>query len=676
MLAAARPVAHAQGSAEPHKRPAAPAAQPASPLWRLMALGAQAKLAVSAPGDPSEREADRAADAVMGGGPMPAIGGHAPPGHIARACAACEAGGAPCAACQEDDRIQRKHDAGAPAARPAPAVPGAARALVDHATSGAARALDARTRGTMESRFGRDFGGVRVHTSAAAAESAQAIQAHAFTIGSDIVFGEGRYAPESAAGQRLLAHELAHVAQGSTSGGGAIRRQLFEMPFEPIEVPFEPMPGWEVPDFEVPDFEEMPEELPEEAPEELPEEAPEEAPEELPEESPEEAPEESPDEGTEESPEESPEESTNPDTSPYPEPFPPVVPAPDEEPDEPDKKCGSKDLPLTQVSFTTGPLGQGGEVTASPLTRCPGNTRGSRPATRIYKPQFDCLRRHGQGGNWVRAHLLHGKTSSRPLFNLHGPGNQMWNLIITDKSLNGLMQSGAEDPAITDVYVRNAVLWYKSKVNSYVSGLDYFGQSITVDYGTYDTTTGTEGPRRGGGTFPLSLTPPHCPVTSAQAGGVGSSGSPIAPGAAGGTAGPAAAGPTTSLEFNSTMQICQRQLTSRTLPVSTGGLQLRVAARWMTSSGSPRPAADCPLTDYTVTLKQQGSWWDSEINTVSVPVGRSVTLRWRHLDPGTYYFVFKTANADPTCCLTGQVSVSSFDAPKPVRVRHRRETIA
>jgi len=65
----------------------------------------------------------------------------------------------------------------------------------------------------MESRFGHDFSRVRVHIDAQADESAQAINALAYTVGRDIVFAAGQYAPETTKGRRLLAHELAHVMQ-------------------------------------------------------------------------------------------------------------------------------------------------------------------------------------------------------------------------------------------------------------------------------------------------------------------------------------------------------------------------------------------------------------------------------------------------------------------------------
>jgi hypothetical protein len=65
----------------------------------------------------------------------------------------------------------------------------------------------------MESRFGHDFSGVRVHTDAKAASSARAVNALAYTVGRDIVFGAGQYAPHASTGQELLAHELAHTVQ-------------------------------------------------------------------------------------------------------------------------------------------------------------------------------------------------------------------------------------------------------------------------------------------------------------------------------------------------------------------------------------------------------------------------------------------------------------------------------
>jgi hypothetical protein len=70
----------------------------------------------------------------------------------------------------------------------------------------------------MEQRFGHDFSRVRMHTGQEAAQSAQAVNAHAYTVGHHIVFGNGKYAPNAAAGRRLVAHELAHVVQQSKAG--------------------------------------------------------------------------------------------------------------------------------------------------------------------------------------------------------------------------------------------------------------------------------------------------------------------------------------------------------------------------------------------------------------------------------------------------------------------------
>jgi hypothetical protein len=81
--------------------------------------------------------------------------------------------------------------------------------------------LDAASRAFMEPRFGYSFAGVQVHPDARAADSADAVDAHAYTVGRHVVFGRGQYAPGSPTGQRLLAHELTHVVQqsGRQTGG-------------------------------------------------------------------------------------------------------------------------------------------------------------------------------------------------------------------------------------------------------------------------------------------------------------------------------------------------------------------------------------------------------------------------------------------------------------------------
>ncbi|HEX5874954.1 MAG TPA: DUF4157 domain-containing protein, partial [Pyrinomonadaceae bacterium] len=90
--------------------------------------------------------------------------------------------------------------------------------IVDDVLDSPGRPLDSATRAAMEPRFNRDFGGVRVHTDSTAAQSARAVNAHAYTVGQDVVFGAGQYQPQTEEGAHLLAHELTHVVQQSASG--------------------------------------------------------------------------------------------------------------------------------------------------------------------------------------------------------------------------------------------------------------------------------------------------------------------------------------------------------------------------------------------------------------------------------------------------------------------------
>jgi hypothetical protein len=97
--------------------------------------------------------------------------------------------------------------------------PSEAPKIVHDVLSSGGSSLDPATRAFMEPRFEHDFSHVRVHTDARAAESASAVNARAYTVGSDIVFGSGQFDQASPAGRRLLAHELAHTLQ---QGGGGI----------------------------------------------------------------------------------------------------------------------------------------------------------------------------------------------------------------------------------------------------------------------------------------------------------------------------------------------------------------------------------------------------------------------------------------------------------------------
>jgi Domain of unknown function (DUF4157) len=116
-------------------------------------------------------------------------------------------------------------------------------AVVHDVLHSSGQPLDAATRAYMEPRFGHDFSRVRVHTDAPAARSAHAVNALAYTVGQKVVFGEGQYAPDTTAGQRMLAHELTHVVQQSAhrtesagdvsiSAGGALESEAEQVSAE------------------------------------------------------------------------------------------------------------------------------------------------------------------------------------------------------------------------------------------------------------------------------------------------------------------------------------------------------------------------------------------------------------------------------------------------------------
>jgi hypothetical protein len=190
-----------------------PAAAPAHPLHtlqqqagnqavqNLLHIGRiQAKLTISNPGDPEEQEADQVADHVM----------RAHTGSPITAPCSCAEGEENCEACrQKGAMIQRRADRAGVSDGIASGENPALASL--HRESG--QPLDAATRAFFEPRFGRDFGGVRVHAGEESHQAATGIHADAFTLGQDIYFATPKYAPNTDHGRRLLAHELAHVEQ-------------------------------------------------------------------------------------------------------------------------------------------------------------------------------------------------------------------------------------------------------------------------------------------------------------------------------------------------------------------------------------------------------------------------------------------------------------------------------
>ncbi len=111
--------------------------------------------------------------------------------------------------------------------------------------SGGGQPLDSATRAFMEPRFSHDFSQVQVHADPKAVESARAINAIAYTIGQNVVFGTGQYQPQTEAGRELLAHELTHVVQQQTTISPILQRQSphrsqpkpFRVPHDLLESP-------------------------------------------------------------------------------------------------------------------------------------------------------------------------------------------------------------------------------------------------------------------------------------------------------------------------------------------------------------------------------------------------------------------------------------------------------
>jgi outer membrane protein OmpA-like peptidoglycan-associated protein len=114
--------------------------------------------------------------------------------------------------------VQGLLDAGDPGIAHAP---GSVPPEVDAVVGAGGRPLDPGVRAELEGLVGEDLGRVRIHDDAAAARSAEAAGARAYTAGEHVVFGPDRYAPQSGEGRALVAHEVGHVVAGRQQGGGA-----------------------------------------------------------------------------------------------------------------------------------------------------------------------------------------------------------------------------------------------------------------------------------------------------------------------------------------------------------------------------------------------------------------------------------------------------------------------
>lgn len=169
----------------------------------------QTKLAIGASDDPLEQEADRVADQVLAM-PENSTVSAAPP------------------------RIQRYTGQATGETGTATGETGTAPASVDRVLASSGRPLDATLQQDMGQRFGHDFSRVRVHSGSEAEQSARDVSAHAYTVGYNLIFGAGQFAPETHAGRRLIAHELTHVVQQSSSDGDRTEPNNWKLGLSPI----------------------------------------------------------------------------------------------------------------------------------------------------------------------------------------------------------------------------------------------------------------------------------------------------------------------------------------------------------------------------------------------------------------------------------------------------------
>jgi hypothetical protein len=210
--------------------------------WNFASVPARpARITVAPADDPLEREAERIADRVVGSDQPSAVSHtrrRAPGAERQLWRQAIDSASEVAEAPDEDaDELLEEEEASDSGEEPelSPDETGRPKLEADASANGrtisvpipdtGGAPLDAPVRAHMERRIGHDFGRVRVHTDHAAAKSARALHAHAYTVGSDVYFAHGQYAPASQSGQRLIAHELAHVVQQSGADRSVVQRQ-------------------------------------------------------------------------------------------------------------------------------------------------------------------------------------------------------------------------------------------------------------------------------------------------------------------------------------------------------------------------------------------------------------------------------------------------------------------
>jgi len=178
----------------------------------LRSTGAQAKLTIGQPNDKYEQEADRVSDQVMRMSDADVAqrveAGRIQPMQIQRMCPECEEEQALQRQAEEEEEIlQAKEQQGQ-----TPQVSSGTESRIN-SLKGGGQPLDPASRAFFEPRFGHDFSNVRVHHGGTATDISRSINARAFTLGNNMVFGSGEYQPQSEKGKGLLGHELTHVVQ-------------------------------------------------------------------------------------------------------------------------------------------------------------------------------------------------------------------------------------------------------------------------------------------------------------------------------------------------------------------------------------------------------------------------------------------------------------------------------